>query len=321
MLRAYRAAILAFAAAAASISVPAQQAINVDPGPFAALSWRNIGPHRASRTVAAAGHRAQPFTFYMAQVNGGVWKTTDAGRTWNPIFDEQQTGSIGSIVVAPSDPNVVYVGSGEGLHRPDLSTGNGVYKSTDAGSDLDAPRAEGCAADPEHRRSIRAIRHGCSLPHSAIHMGPTKNEASSARPTAAAPSRESSTRTRTPAATMSTSIPSNPDVVYATLWEERQGPWENAVWAGTGGGIFKSIDGGTTWKPLTSGLPQVVQANLAISPANPKRIFAAVAGTDQPGLLDQAPAAPSGIYRSDDAGETLDADYHGRTSDRPHRWR
>jgi photosystem II stability/assembly factor-like uncharacterized protein len=96
--------------------------------------------------------------------------------------------------------------------------------------------------------------------------------------------------------------PSNPDIVYATMWEERQGPWENSVWAGTNGGIFKSVDGGSTWKPLTAGLPAVVQANVAISPANPKRLYATVAGYDQPGIGDARGTA--GIYRSDDAGET-----------------
>ena len=100
--------------------VPAQEPPGVSPSLFAELRWRSIGPHRASRTVAAAGHRRQPHTFYMAAVNGGVWKTTDAGRTWVPIFDDQPTGSSGSIALAPSDPNIIYAGSGEGLHRPDL---------------------------------------------------------------------------------------------------------------------------------------------------------------------------------------------------------
>ena len=114
--------------------------------------------------------------------------------------------------------------------------------------------------------------------------------------------------------------PSNPDIVYATLWEERQGPWENAVWAGTGGGIFKSTDGGATWKPLTDGLPQVIQANLAISPANPKRIFAAVAGADRTGNAGRSRGA-QGMYRSDDAGRDVDDDHAGHASDRPHRRR
>ncbi|MEN9592491.1 MAG: hypothetical protein RJA21_958, partial [Gemmatimonadota bacterium] len=88
--------------------------------------WRHIGPFRAGRTKSAVGVPSQPNVFYMAATNGGVWKTNDAGRTWNPIFDDQNTGSVGAVEVAPSNPNILYVGSGEGLQRPDLSTGNGM---------------------------------------------------------------------------------------------------------------------------------------------------------------------------------------------------
>src|SRR5438105_15558005 len=120
------------------------------------LRWRSIGPLRGGRTRAAAGVASQPYTFYMAQVNGGVWKTTDAGRTWQPIFDDQPTGSVGAIVVSQSNPNVIYVGSGEGLHRPDLSIGDGIYKSTDAGKTWshlglrDAQQIAQLAVDPKN---------------------------------------------------------------------------------------------------------------------------------------------------------------------------
>ena len=97
------------------------------------MRWRMIGPFRGGRTRAVAGVPSQPNVFYIGAVNGGVWKSDDYGRTWNPIFDDQPTQSIGAIAVAPSDPNIVYVASGEGLHRPDLSVGDGIYKSTDAG--------------------------------------------------------------------------------------------------------------------------------------------------------------------------------------------
>src|SRR5271167_2685130 len=97
------------------------------------MRWRMIGPFRGGRTRAATGVPAQPNVFYVGQVNGGVWKSDDYGRTWNPIFDHESTQSIGAIAVAASDPNIIYAGSGEGLHRPDLSVGNGIYKSTDAG--------------------------------------------------------------------------------------------------------------------------------------------------------------------------------------------
>src|SRR5690348_5404811 len=105
------------------------------------LRWRCIGPYRGGRTVGAAGVPGHASEFYIGVNNGGVWKTNDYGRTWNPIFDDQPTGSIGNLAVAPSNPNVIYVGSGEGLQRPDLSTGDGIYKSSDAGKTWQIGRA------------------------------------------------------------------------------------------------------------------------------------------------------------------------------------
>jgi photosystem II stability/assembly factor-like uncharacterized protein len=112
------------------LPIAAQQ---FSPDLYAGLRWRTIGPYRGGRTVAAAGIPAQPNVFYIAANNGGIWKTDDYGRTWNPLFDDQPTGSIGALAIAPSDPNIIYAGSGEGLQRPDLSVGNGIYKSTDGG--------------------------------------------------------------------------------------------------------------------------------------------------------------------------------------------
>src|SRR5215467_3801242 len=105
----------------------------LDPSLFQSLHWRGIGPYRGGRTKAAAGVPSKPNVFYIGVVNGGVWKSDDYGRTWTPIFDDQPTGSIGAVAVALSDPNIIYVGSGEGLHRPDLSTGDGIYRSSDGG--------------------------------------------------------------------------------------------------------------------------------------------------------------------------------------------
>src|SRR5207245_2670222 len=115
------------------LSAASNLAQPVDPSLYDALRWRLVGPFRGGRTVGAAGVPDQPNVFYVGVNNGGVWKTTDYGLTWTPIFDDQPTQSIGAVAVAPSDPNVVYVGSGEGLQRPDLSVGDGIYKSTDAG--------------------------------------------------------------------------------------------------------------------------------------------------------------------------------------------
>jgi hypothetical protein len=149
------------------VHVPAQQAPHVSPSLFAEMRWRNIGPYRGGRTKAAAGVPSQPYTFYIGMVNGGVWKTTDAGRTWRPIFDDQPTGSIGWVSVALSDPNVIYVGSGEGLPRPDLAVGDGIYKSTDAGQTWthlglrDAQQIPKIAIDPGNpdRLFVAALGH------------------------------------------------------------------------------------------------------------------------------------------------------------------
>jgi photosystem II stability/assembly factor-like uncharacterized protein len=296
------AAVVTFAIAGGSVApLPAQQAGTVNPRLFTALQWRNIGPHRASRTRAAAGHPSHPYTFYMAAVNGGAWKTTDAGRSWKPIFDEQPTGSIGTAVIAPSDPNTLYVGSGEGLHRPDLSTGDGVYKSTDAGESWthlglrEAQQIPAVAVDPRNpnRLFVAALGHP---------YGPNEERGIYRSTDGGKTFQKVLSKDENTGGNDVDVDPSNPEIVYATMWEERQGPWENSVWAGTGGGIFKSTDGGSTWKPLTSGLPAVVQANIAISPANPKRLYAAVAGYDAPGT--SADRGTAGIYRSDDAGET-----------------
>src|SRR5262245_35954151 len=127
----FRTALAAISIAATISGVASAQPF--DPRLYSEMKWRMIGPFRGGRTVGAAGVPGRPNLFYVGVNNGGVWKTTDAGRTWQPIFDGQPTGSIGALAVAPSDPNILYVGSGEGLQRPDLSVGDGIYKSADGG--------------------------------------------------------------------------------------------------------------------------------------------------------------------------------------------
>ena len=131
-MKPFRVTIRVFLLSAVSLSA-IQACTQIPESLYSGLEWRMVGPFRGGRTRAAAGVPSQPNVFYMAPVNGGVWKSDDYGRTWNPIFDHESTQSIGAIAVAPSDPNILYVSSGEGLHRPDLSVGNGIYKSTDAG--------------------------------------------------------------------------------------------------------------------------------------------------------------------------------------------
>lgn len=274
-----------------TIALPATA--QVDPGMLQSLHWRNIGPHRGGRTRAVAGVPSQPNVFYIAQVNGGVWKTTDYGRTWNPIFDEQPTGSVGCIAVAASDPNIIYVGSGEGLQRPDLSVGDGIYKSTDAGKTWthlglrDGQQIPQIAVDPRNPDHLLVAVAG--------HPYGPNEERGVFRSTDGG---QSFTKVlykdeNTGAADVLID-PSHPEVAYAALWEARQGPWENAAWNGTGGGIFKSTNGGQTWQQLKKGLPEgIIQANLTISASSAKRLFASVAS---PGVVN--------LYRSDDAGDS-----------------
>src|SRR5256714_5789945 len=239
------------------------------------LRWRNIGPYRGGRTRAIAGVPSQANVFYMAPVNGGVFKSIDYGRTWQPIFDDQPTASIGAIAVAPSNPNVVYVGSGEGLHRPDLSVGDGVYKSTDAGKTWmhlglrDGQQIAQLAVDPKTPDRIFVAVAGHPY-------GPNEERGICRSLDGGKIFEKVLYRDENVGASDVQIDPSNPQVVYAALWESREGPWENGVFNGDGGGIFKSVDGGKTWRQLTQGLPTtIVQANLAIAPSAPKTLFAA----------------------------------------------
>src|SRR4051812_7784044 len=243
-----------------------------DPKLYSGLRWRMIGPYRGGRTVGATGIAGQPNVFYIGVNNGGVWKTDDYGRTWRPIFDEQPTGSIGAVTVAPSDPNVIYVGSGEGLQRPDLSVGDGVYKSTDAGKTWthlglrDGQQIPQIAVDPKNpdRLFVAVLGHP---------YGPNEERGLYRSTDGGQSFQKVLGKDENTGASDVVIDPSNPETVYASLWEARQGPWENAAWSGSGGGIFKSIDGGRTWKPLLNGIPDnFIQANLAIAPSNTKRL-------------------------------------------------
>lgn len=263
---------------------------------YQSMRWRMIGPFRGGRTVGATGVPGQPNVFYIGVNNGGVWKTTDYGQTWNPIFDDQPTGSIGALAIAPSNPDVIYVGSGEGLQRPDLSTGDGIYKSLDAGKTWQhlglraGEQISSIIVDPrdEKRVFVAVLGHP---------YGPNV-ERGVFRSTDGGQTWEKVLYKDENTGAVALSFdPANSQTVYAALWAARQGPWENGAWQGPESGLFKSVDGGNTWRKLTRGLPTLEQGlgriGFAIAPTDPNRIYANV---DAPQL--------GGVYRSDDAGES-----------------
>ena len=277
------------------------------------LRWRMIGPHRAGRTVGVTGVPSQPSVFYIGVNNGGVWKTNDYGHTWNPIFDSESTGSVGDVVVAPSNPNVIYVGSGEGIQRPDLSVGNGLYKSTDAGKTWtnmglqDAQQIGGITVDPKNENKIFVAALGHPY-------GPNKERGVYRSLDGGKTLEQVFYINENTGAIQVTIDPNNSNIVYADIWAARQGPWENGAWNGEESGLIKSEDGGTTWRKLTKGLPTTKEHGLGrigftIAPSNSKRMFATVDAEKN-----------GGIYRSDDAGEswymlTGDERFWGRGSD------
>uniref|UniRef100_E6Q316 Glycoside hydrolase n=1 Tax=mine drainage metagenome TaxID=410659 RepID=E6Q316_9ZZZZ len=285
--------------------------IAASPMPLPALHWRFIGPLRGGRTVAVSGVRQAPNTFYMASVNGGVWKTTNAARTWSPIFDAESSGSVGALAVAPSDPNILYVGSGEGLRRPDLSVGNGLYRSNDAGKTWhhlglrSGEQIQHIAVDPRdpNRLFVAVLGHPYGPNAQRGLYRSTDGGAHFTRVLGGGPD----------LGAVDVRIdPSDPQIVYAALWASRNGPWvlQTVYEHPHQDGLFKSTDGGTTWTKLTDGLPKRVgRIGIAIAPSNPNRVYAVVARGNA-----------CGIYRSDNAGASwrlTDAENRvcGRTED------
>jgi photosystem II stability/assembly factor-like uncharacterized protein len=279
----------------------------IEPQAYQCLEWRCIGPYRGGRTVGAAGIAEQPNTFFVGVNNGGVWKTDDAGRTWAPVFDQQSTGSIGTLAIAPSNPAVIYVGSGEGLQRPDLSTGDGMFRSDDGGKTWrhlgldDAQQIGGIAIDPKNPdRAFAAV-----LGHP---YGPNEQRGVFRTEDGGKTWQRVLYRDVDTGAIAVRLAPNDPNTVYAVLWEARQGPWENGDWQGLGSGLFRSRDGGATWQQLTDGLPRVEQGlgriGFAIAPSDPQRLYAVV---DAPKV--------GGIFRSEDAGDSWT-----RVADQPRLW-
>jgi photosystem II stability/assembly factor-like uncharacterized protein len=267
---------------------------------FSEMRWRCIGPFRGGRTVAISGVPHQPNVFYMAAVNGGVWKTTDFGNTWNPIFDDQPTGSVGALAVAPSDPNIIYVGSGEGLQRPDLATGDGVYKSTDAGKSWthlqnlrDAQQITAILIDPKDANRVFVAAEGHPY-------GPNAERGVFRSTDGGQTFQKVLYKDENTGAADLAFDPTNPQTIYAVLWAARVAPWEirsGESFISAGSGLFKSTDGGSNWRPLTKGLPTaddgLGRVGIAVSRSEPNRIYATVEAKKN-----------GGVYRSDDAGES-----------------
>ncbi len=290
----------------------ASQAQEIQPSDYQNLDYRMIGPFRASRTVGGVGVPSQPNVFYMGVNNGGVWKTDDYGRTWDPIFDDAPTGSVGDIAVSESNPNVIYVGTGEGLHRPDLGVGDGIFKSIDGGKswqhvglnhvqqvgrlivhptdpDIVFVAGLGHPYGSNEQRGVFRTKDGGENWEKVFYLDQYTG------------------------AIQVEFDPNNPDIIYADMWEHQEGPWENAKFSGPNSGLYKSTDGGDTWKKLSQGLPGADQGlgriGIGISRSNSNVIYATVQADEL-----------GGIYKSTDAGESwtfLHGDYRlwGRGGD------
>ncbi|HUS19010.1 MAG TPA: hypothetical protein VMZ25_05135 [Terriglobales bacterium] len=268
-----------------------------DPSLYKEMRWRMIGPFRGGRTIANAGVPNKPNLFYIGVVNGGVWKTTDYGRVWRPIFDGQATGSVGAIAVAPSDDNVIYVGSGEGRRRPDLATGDGVFKSTDAGKTWqhmglpDAQQINSIIVDPRDANHVYVAVIG--HPYGPNEQRGVYESKDGGKNWERVLYKDADT-----GAMQLVFAPNDPNTIYADMWSSRRPPWTvGNPFEGKTSGLYKSADGGKTWRQLSKGLPGEAETlgriGLGIAPSDGNRIYA---------LVDAA--KNGGLYRSDNAGES-----------------
>lgn len=279
---------------------------------FQSLEYRMIGPFRGGRTVGAIGIPTQPNVFFFGHNNGGVWKTDDYGRTWNPIFDDAPTGSVGDLAVSASHPDIIYVGTGEGLHRPDLAVGDGLFKSEDGGTSWkhigldDIQQVSRVIVHPTDPNTVFVA--GLGHPY-----GPNEMRGIFRSTDGGAHWEKTLYINQNTGAVQVEFDPNDPQILFADLWEHQEGPWENAKFSGPNSGLYKSIDGGSTWKKITQGLPTAEDGlgriGVAIAPSNSKKIYATVDAKEN-----------GGIYKSEDGGEQwslINADYRlwGRGSD------
>jgi photosystem II stability/assembly factor-like uncharacterized protein len=263
---------------------------------YEGMRWRLIGPFRSGRIASVIGVPSQPNVFYMDAENGGLWKSVNYGMTWEPLFKGDEDNSLGSLAVAPSNPNVIYAGSGEATMRPDLSVGDGLYKSTDAGKTWqhlglrDGQQLASIVVDPHHadRLFVAVLGHP---------YGPNEERGLFRSTDGGRTFEKVLYKDENTGAAEVALDPADPNTVYAVLWAARELP---AVAAGLqaaavpGSGLFKSTDGGATWHQIGQGLPAEQEGlgriRVAIAPGDRTRIYASAGG---------------GIYRSDDAGQSF----------------
>ncbi|MDB5483929.1 MAG: hypothetical protein JWO83_4982 [Caulobacteraceae bacterium] len=272
----------------------AARGATIDPASYGALHWRSIGPFRGGRVLAVAGALDDPLHFYFGAVNGGVWETRDAGRTWTAISDSLPVGSIGALAIAPSAPRTLYAGTGEADMRSDIAQGLGLFKTVDGGKSwapsglADSQSIAKILVDPANPDVVLVAALG--------HPYGPNDQRGVFRSTDGG-----KTWTRTLFRNADTGAidlvykPGDPRTVYAALWQTRRPPWNvYAPSSGPGGGLFKSVDGGATWTEIAGhGLPDAPgRIGLATAEGAPDRLYA---------LID---AKAGGLYRSDDAGAT-----------------
>jgi photosystem II stability/assembly factor-like uncharacterized protein len=269
-------------------------AAQTDSNLYSGLRWRMVGPFRAGRVNAVAGVAGQPDTFYFGSVGGGVWKTINAGRTWTPIFDSASSASVGAIGIAPSDPNTIYVGMGEADMRDSIQYGDGMWKSVDGGKSWKHIGLENTLqigrviVDPKNSNLVYVAALGNVY-------GPGADRGVYRSHDGGVTWEKVLFRDAEVGAIDLIFDPANSQTIYASLWNVRRPPWFIYAPAnGPGGGIFKSTNGGATWKQIDTGIPVENRGRigLSISPANRNRIYAIVDAKD------------GGLFVSNDAGAT-----------------
>src|SRR5215469_1285095 len=277
------------APAAAASAAPAAAAVN--PSLFGALRWRGIGPYRGGRALAVAGIPGDANTFYFGAVAGGVWQTRDGGGTWTPLTDDTPISSVGAMAVAPSNHDIIYVGTGEAAPRGDMTYGDGVYKSSDGGKTWahiglpDTRQIGALIIDPNNPDIVLVAAFGHAF-------GPNKERGVFRTSDGGRTWTKVLYRDENTGAIDVSLDPHNPSVVYAALWQARRLPW-NFSSGGPGSGLYRSSDGGVSWKRLSgNGLPEGILG----------RIHVSVSGADSNRIYAMIEARDGGLFRSEDAG-------------------